>query len=887
MPINTYNLPFETRTASPRRGEDLNNHDENKQKDDQKVETTDEHFGFEFPLSDFQKHAIDGLLHGHHVLVCAPTGSGKTLPAEFAIRHFVLTLGKKVVYTSPIKALSNQKFHEFSRKFPDISVGLCTGDIKTNPSAQLLLVTAEILNNAIFLSHNHNGNQTNPNNPSSSVLQLDIANDLGCVIMDEVHYINDADRGHVWEQTIMTLPAHIQMLMLSATLDGPLRFASWIEDTKKPNGGGGEDEERPEQKQVVLAGTIHRIVPLTHYIFLPTTEAALKTIGTKSVVQRIRGLSNRLIEFKSAKKQTLNEETYQSMEFVLKTYEENRLRINRQHTLNSLAQFMKGKEDPDVDDCLLPAIVFVFSRKQVEQAAHKITQSLWPFDAKEPYTIARTCEQFLRAKLPNYREYLVLPEYQQLVQLLEKGVGIHHSGMIPILREIVELLIAQKSIRLLFATESFAIGLDCPIRTAVFTGVQKPDGDSSFRFLLAHEYTQMAGRAGRRGIDTVGHAILLPTLFSRSPSWEQWKAILSNTPQRLESKFQMDYRMVLSLIKKGQRNAFHDFAKQSMIMDVWSRQVKNQHQFVQTCLAELEAKERHIRNALRTPTAKCEEFVTWTQKRQQSVNKKRKEAERALQTLQNEFKYVEEDARAFEQVIVLREKWTKAREELEAMELYAETEVNHIVRILVEEGFLVAREVDDLQEKKYYFTEKGELASRLAEIHPLVMTDFIFVSPRIEDDVQPIREKTTEEWISILTACCDVRIPEEKRAVQRDNKDFLQLESILHKYMDREREANLYISSQQTEFQSDLCEYMGEWAKAEDEETCRIILQRVREEKDVSTGDFVKAILKICALAREIGSACGQLGLVEIEHALSLVDARMLKYVATSQSLYL
>jgi antiviral helicase SKI2 len=154
---------------------------------------------------------------------------------------------------------------------------------------------------------------------------------------------------------------------------------------------------------------------------------------------------------------------------------------------------------------MLPAIVFVFSRKAVEQCAKEITTNLLEDDSKIPYTVAKECEQIIR-RFPNYKEYLELPEYIELVGLLEKGIGIHHSGMIPVLREIVEWMISKKYIKLLFATESFAIGLDCPIKTAVFSAMKKYDG-KHFRYLLPHEYTQMAGRAGRRGSDSVGHVI--------------------------------------------------------------------------------------------------------------------------------------------------------------------------------------------------------------------------------------------------------------------------------------------------------------------------------------------------------------------------------------------
>ena len=173
---------------------------------------------YPYPLSAFQKYAIEAIIEGNHVLVTAHTGSGKTLPAEFAIQYFT-KVGKKVIYTTPIKALSNQKFYEFSRKFPEISFGLFTGDIKTNPNADVLIMTTEILMNYLF-------SQTQIESASLQ-FQIDIQNELACVVFDEVHYINDEHRGQTWEQTILMLPKHIQMVMLSATIDNPAGFAKW------------------------------------------------------------------------------------------------------------------------------------------------------------------------------------------------------------------------------------------------------------------------------------------------------------------------------------------------------------------------------------------------------------------------------------------------------------------------------------------------------------------------------------------------------------------------------------------------------------------------------------------------------------------------------------
>jgi antiviral helicase SKI2 len=254
------------------------------------------------------------------------------------------------------------------------------------------------------------------------------------------------------------------------------------------------------------------MVPLTHYSYIPYLESVPKIVKDKSSAAFLRDHTSRLVCVQTASN-VFQPAAYKDTMATLDLYEKHAIRVGPKHTLNQLATFMKGKEDPDIDDCLLPAIVFVLSRKQVERYAEEISASLWPFDAKEPYTIAHECEQMIR-KFPNWREYVELPEYQTLVRNLEKGVATHHSGMIPVLREIVEIMISKKCVKMLFATESFAIGLDCPIRTAIFISLQKYT-QKGLRYLHAHEYTQMAGRAGRRGIDTVGHIIHLNNIRMR------------------------------------------------------------------------------------------------------------------------------------------------------------------------------------------------------------------------------------------------------------------------------------------------------------------------------------------------------------------------------------
>ncbi|GAG22300.1 unnamed protein product, partial [marine sediment metagenome] len=251
------------------------------------------------------------------------------------------------------------------------------------------------------------------------------------------------------------------------------------------------------------------------------------------------------------KNTSFNEETYYCLKKVLSYISKNRIYTKRSFVLNSLVRYLNEKN-------MLPAICFVFSRKNVEICAKEIGISLFDSESTIPATIAKECQQILM-KLPNYKEYLNLPEYVFMTSLLKKGIAIHHSGIMPILREMVELLFAKGYIKLLFATETFAVGINMPTKTVIFSSFEKFDG-SNMRLLLPHEYTQMAGRAGRRGIDTIGHVIHCNNLFDM-PYANEYKMLLNGNPQSLSSKFKVSYNLILNLyaITSGTTENFSKF----------------------------------------------------------------------------------------------------------------------------------------------------------------------------------------------------------------------------------------------------------------------------------------------------------------------------------------
>ena len=478
--------------------------------------------GFPYRLNSFQKHSIEALVDGHHALVTAATGCGKSTCFQFAAEYFV-GRGKKLIYCSPVKSLSNQMYYNLIRKYPHISVGILTGDFKINPDASVLIVTTEILCNTLMLKAKDKKN----NNKSLLSFDMDFDKDLACVVFDEFHYINDRDRGNVWENSIMLLPSHVQLLMLSATLDKPEKIAQWIENRYRDN------------KQVYIASTLTRSVPLTHYNFITSTQSIFKILGkNEELKNQVNGMINRLQVIQTADG-IFNDTNYHKMTKVLDLLEQKKVYMKSSFVLNQVVKHM-------VENKMLPAICFILSRKQIDRIAHEISVPLLEED--ESYNIKKEAESILRKKIPNYMEYIELPEYIELISLLEKGIGKHHAGMITILREIVELFLEKGYIKLLLTTETFAIGVNFAIKTVLFTDINKFDGNNN-RMLLGHEFTQMSGRAGRLGIDTVGNVIHLNNLF-RDVNLVDYKNMMKGTPQILSSKFKLSYNLLLNLIER-------------------------------------------------------------------------------------------------------------------------------------------------------------------------------------------------------------------------------------------------------------------------------------------------------------------------------------------------
>uniref|UniRef100_A0A8C8SWU6 Ski2 like RNA helicase n=1 Tax=Pelusios castaneus TaxID=367368 RepID=A0A8C8SWU6_9SAUR len=453
-------------------------------------------FRWPFEPDVFQKQAILHLERRHSVFVAAHTSAGKTVVAEYAIalaqKHMTRT-----IYTSPIKALSNQKFRDFKTTFGD--VGLLTGDVQLRPDASCLIMTTEILRSMLY-----NGS--------------DVIRDLEWVIFDEVHYINDAERGVVWEEVLIMLPDHVNIILLSATVPNTLEFADWV--------------GRIKRKQIYVISTLRRPVPLEHHLYTGNSQKTQHELFLL-VDARSNFLTKGYYTAVEAKKERTSKhaQTFGAKQPVLPGVG---LGQDKSVWLSLIAALRKRDQ--------LPVVAFTFSRARCDDNAAALTTVDLTTSAEksEVHVFFQKCISRLKG---SDRQ---LPQVLHMVDLLKRGIGVHHSGILPILKEVVEMLFSKGLVKILFATETFAMGVNMPARTVVFDSVRKHDG-AGFRDLLPGEYIQMAGRAGRRGLDTTGMVIIL--CKTHVPEMADLHRMMLGKPTQLQSQFRLTYTMILNLLR--------------------------------------------------------------------------------------------------------------------------------------------------------------------------------------------------------------------------------------------------------------------------------------------------------------------------------------------------
>ena len=796
---------------------------------------------FPFELDHFQKYAIEAIDNGNHILVTAHTGSGKTLPAEYAIEKFCKE-GKKVIYTSPIKSLSNQKYHEFTKKFPDISIGILTGDIKFNPEADCIIMTTEILRNKLFQKEKDH-NQLDFN--------IDMETELACVIFDEVHYINDAERGKVWEECMIQLPKHIQMVMLSATIDKPEEFAKWIEE----NG----------TKEVWVASTYRRNVPLTHYCFVPLPSSSFKQINKHSI-DLVTHYTNEPIIIKS-NVDGFNSNNYKQLDKVFNVFTKDNIHINNTFALNSITGYLKSHNQ-------MPAICFVFNRRFVESYAQKISINL--FTDKEAKLSAKAKQECIKIlmKLPNYKEYMELPEFDLIVKLIEKGVAIHHAGLLPIFREMIELMFSKGYVKMLFATETFAVGINLPTKSVIFSNIEKWDGHNT-RYLFPHEYTQMAGRAGRRGLDKFGNVYHLNSNF-KWPAYAFYKDIFSNQAQALISKFQIYPQLVLRILYEN--ISIDEFATRSMLNLLYTKQVQN----FEEELEELEQdykEETELHNEYKI-IHEYKQILDRLHK--QEYKKQKKQLQQRKSTIESTCKDIYKDLIIVQQKEDTRDKIKNISENINDIKTYTHSCVDDIKDFLIEDKY-----IDDNDK----LTEMGMLAMQLQEVHGLSFSYFL-----LHNDLNKL---TSKEMSIVLSSLANVTVTEQYYSLKELGqfnknvnielvKEFVRTYQNDYVYVTDFEETKQIYSKSTYNVQYDFMEFIDKWYEVSDESGAKKVIQDFTENTSTFIGEIIKGILKINAIVLELINIYNKTDdNTELVYKLENIVPHIMKFVVSNESLYI
>ncbi|HVH21239.1 MAG TPA: DEAD/DEAH box helicase [Pseudonocardia sp.] len=468
-----------------------------------------------FALDGFQRSACSALEDGHGVLVCAPTGAGKTVVGEFAV-FLALARGQKCFYTTPIKALSNQKYADLVARHGSAAVGLLTGDTSVNGDAQVVVMTTEVLRNMIY----------------AGARPLD---QLGYVVMDEVHYLADRFRGAVWEEVILQLAEHVRLVSLSATVSNAEEFGDWLV-TVRGDTTVVVDEHRPVPLwQHMMVG--NRLLDL----FAGETAAGELAVDP-DLVRHTRDMERQVVTWDRGRGR-------------------GRAGTERGHGHAGSARFRPPSRVTVLDRLdragLLPAITFVFSRAGCDAAVGQCVRAGLRLTAEdEAAEIRRTVER-RTAELP--QGDLAVLGYWEWLDALQRGLAAHHAGLLPAFKETVEELFVRGLVRAVFATETLALGINMPARTVVLERLVKFNGEAHAE-LTPGEYTQLTGRAGRRGIDVEGHAVVV---WQPGVDPEQVAGLASTRTYPLHSSFRPGYNMAVNLVERLGIEAARDLLEQS------------------------------------------------------------------------------------------------------------------------------------------------------------------------------------------------------------------------------------------------------------------------------------------------------------------------------------
>lgn len=752
-----------------------------------------------YKWDDFQLHAFSAIREGRDVLVSAPTSSGKSHVGWYALKQHLFNNDSKrhrIIYTSPIKTLSNEKFEEMTEYLADYGIrpGLLTGDHRVNVDSDFLIVTAEILSNALFRLK---GIEDKKNDFE---LDTEFVNSISCVIMDEIHFISDASRGHVWENTIVLLERDVQLIGLSATIDQPQRFAEWIARTR----------ERP----ISLVMKYERPVPLEYGVY---DGSKVKIVMTKD------GTYQNDIWLESAR--------------AVKEHEDHHSSKRTDKRLDMLRSFIRYADRKE----LMQLCFIIFSKRNCERFAEQVDFSL--LTSRESTLAVRELETKLGTHLQTQS---TIPRYNQIKRLVQKGICFHHAGMPVILKEVVEHLYKTGHVKVLFATETVAIGVNMPVRTIVFTSLEKSSGQSengqgsSIRYINSAEFKQICGRAGRRGIDTRGTVVFLP-IYSMPDQRTVKDTLLFGPMPKIESKLQLTYHSYL-------RTEISDVLTQDGYFD--KSLLKTHTQSVATGITrELETVREKLSNlstlvdSLKkgVPYQDYKSIMEHLRNQSQSsqygfavklTSKQRKNSDRLRRICDKNA----ELTKAIQDLMELR---TEESKTLDQLEHYTEFKDNRYARI---REFL---RITEYLDPDYKITDYGVMVAHINECNPFILAE-IFTGNIIQC-------LTTSEIVGLCAVLVDPissmkKVDKTVSSIESINirEAISYLETRVDAYRTVERDVGLEDgeSDEYWRISLDYVEIAQQWASADPEKDTGRILGML-EEMEEYEGTFIKNMLKI------------------------------------------
>ena len=783
---------------------------------------------FKYTLDPFQKHAVCAINRGENVLCCAKTGSGKSDIAIYQIAHSI-SQGQRVFYTTPIKSLSNQKFHDLKEMYKG-RVGIMTGDIKFCPDADIVIMTTEILRNLLYKK----GTKTEALGLTAS-LSL---KDLGAVIFDECHYINDRDRGKIWEETMILLPPPVQLILLSATLDSPQYFAQWLSELKG--------------KPCALIETQYRVVPLIHSVLVgresQTLMDAKEIFNPKTYNDWLQWRKSRAKE-KDDYKRLVHTARRGGHEGRV----EGKVTISSfNHQLNDFVEMLQDKE-------LMPALTFVFSRQACEKYADKVTHQL--LDSSDSALAERIFDFHLRNHKANLE---TLPQYHHLRKQVARGIAFHHSGILPVLKEVIEILFAKGLVKLLFATETFAVGLNMPTKTVLFVGFHKYDSErGGMRILRTDEYIQMAGRAGRRGKDTIGHVFYIPEKDPVEPT--EIEKMMKGGKPRVESRMDFGYDFLLKTLNTGDLTWLGLLEK-----SYWFRQLEQVQKTIKADIKKISVEIETIK-LTEDEIKDIDEKKALEQTISSTQNAKKRDAQRALER----WKDVHIGQRWFGAEANYKKKNILIGELNESETNLRDLEKAHLISIDKKLEYLVS--IDFLDQDKKTLTPRGVAATEFNEGQPILCTELAFR--------HTIGDLDTDDFVTCLA--CFVTDSDKDEQPSLASLDLsAKVKDALGKigalaFELGQKEYNL--TKKDTRFwdlSTTWLEPVSAWLSG-----CEV--SKICVDYGIFEGNFVRTIMRLANLVDEWTSVATFIEDIELLEKLRDVRGRLVKDVIIPDSLYL